>query len=160
MTPSISAQATGVAAAATAIRHPFWSSHSKVAGLFTGIGLLVLGLAVAVAVGWWRARQQRASGKARAGKKATPSKKGQSTSEGMLVQGHGARESGPSPADQTRSSPPVVDQRLDPAAFPKTHASVRSVKDSQDYSRRVLRVANPEEPRPSRWPSRRTPRKA
>ena len=59
------------------------------------------------------------------------------------------------PADGRRSSfPRVVDQRLDPVTVWNpihangSHVSVRSFRDDQDYSRRMLRVSSPQE----NWP--------
>lgn len=55
------------------------------------------------------------------------------------------------PMDLRNSYPRVVDQRLDPVALWNplhdngSHISVRSFQDYQDYSRRMLRVANPDD---------------
>ncbi|MCJ1470829.1 hypothetical protein MMC07_009476 [Pseudocyphellaria aurata] len=55
------------------------------------------------------------------------------------------------PLDRRTSYPRVVDQRLDPVALWNplhdngSHISVRSFRDDQDYSRRMLRVANPDD---------------
>ena len=51
------------------------------------------------------------------------------------------------PLDRSTSYPRVVDQRLDPVALWNplhdngSHISVRSFRDDQDYSRRMLRVS-------------------
>lgn len=55
-----------------------------------------------------------------------------------------------SAADRRSSYPRVVDQRLEPTALWNplhdngSHVSVRSFRDDQDYSRRMLRIANPD----------------
>ncbi|KAL8920403.1 MAG: hypothetical protein Q9208_006284 [Pyrenodesmia sp. 3 TL-2023] len=56
------------------------------------------------------------------------------------------------PIDYRRTSyPRVVDQRLEPTALwnplqdNRSHVSVQSFQDDQDYSRRMLRVANPDD---------------
>ncbi|KAL8847140.1 MAG: hypothetical protein Q9221_007805 [Calogaya cf. arnoldii] len=56
------------------------------------------------------------------------------------------------PIDYRRTSyPRVVDQRLEPAALWNplqdngSHVSIQSFRDDQDYSRRMLRVANPDD---------------
>ena len=56
-------------------------------------------------------------------------------------------------ADRRRSFPQIVDQRLEPTALWNplhdngSHVSVRSFRDDQDYSRRMLRVSLPSQPR-------------
>ena len=55
-------------------------------------------------------------------------------------------------ADRRRSFPQIVDQRLEPTALWNplhdngSHVSVRSFRDDQDYSRRMLRVSLPSQP--------------
>ncbi|KAI4246174.1 MAG: hypothetical protein L6R40_002127 [Gallowayella cf. fulva] len=56
------------------------------------------------------------------------------------------------PIDYRRTSyPRIVDQRLEPAALWNplqdngSHVSIQSFRDDQDYSRRMLRVANPDD---------------
>lgn len=56
-----------------------------------------------------------------------------------------------SPTDVRRfSQARIVDQRLDPGALwnapfdNQSRVSIRSLQDDQDYSRRVLRLANPD----------------
>ncbi|MCJ1362058.1 hypothetical protein MMC16_001160 [Acarospora aff. strigata] len=55
-----------------------------------------------------------------------------------------------SPLDKRRSFPLIVDQRLDPGTLWSPHhdndsrISIRSLQDDQDYSRRMLRIANPD----------------
>ncbi|KAL9072345.1 MAG: hypothetical protein Q9161_003664 [Pseudevernia consocians] len=56
-----------------------------------------------------------------------------------------------SAVDRRSSYPRVVDQRLEPTALWNplhdngSHVSVRSFRDDQDYSRRMLRIANPDD---------------
>ncbi|KAI4121647.1 MAG: hypothetical protein LQ338_006254 [Usnochroma carphineum] len=68
--------------------------------------------------------------------------------------GNNSTEKSPSetPIDYHRTSyPRIVDQRLEPTALWNplqdngSHVSVQSFRDDQDYSRRMLRVANPDD---------------
>ncbi|KAL8946516.1 MAG: hypothetical protein Q9222_007102 [Ikaeria aurantiellina] len=68
--------------------------------------------------------------------------------------GNNSTEKSPTetPIDYRRTSyPRIVDQRLEPAALWNplqdngSHVSIRSFRDDQDYSRRMLRVANPDD---------------
>lgn len=52
--------------------------------------------------------------------------------------------------NKRRSNPLIVDQRLDPGTLwlndNGSKASLGSLRDDRDYSRRVLKLANPDEP--------------
>ena len=60
--------------------------------------------------------------------------------------GNGAEKSPADTLDRRSSYPRIVDQRLEPAAVWNplhdngSHVSIRSFRDDQDYSRRMLRV--------------------
>lgn len=64
--------------------------------------------------------------------------------------GNGTDKSPADTLDKRSSYPRMVDQRLEPTALWNplhdngSHVSIRSFKDDQDYSRRMLRVANPD----------------
>lgn len=88
------------------------------------------------------------TGHSRAGARVVP---GIQTSG--LGQGSGTEKSPTdinTPMDRRTSYPRVVDQRLDPVALWNplhdngSHVSVRSFRDDQDYSRRMLRVSLPD----------------
>ena len=63
-----------------------------------------------------------------------------------LGTGNGSEQSPADTLDRRNSYPRVVDQRLEPTALWNpihdngSHVSVRSFRDDQDYSRRMLRV--------------------
>ena len=63
--------------------------------------------------------------------------------------GNGSEKSPADTLDRRSSYPRIVDQRLEPTALWNplhdngSHISVRSFRDDQDYSRRMLRVSVP-----------------
>ncbi|KAG8525694.1 uncharacterized protein KY384_000454 [Bacidia gigantensis] len=65
--------------------------------------------------------------------------------------GNSAERSPADTLDKRSSYPRFVDQRLEPTAVWNplhdngSHVSIRSFRDDQDYSRRMLRIANPDQ---------------
>ncbi|KAI9885177.1 MAG: hypothetical protein M1823_003016 [Watsoniomyces obsoletus] len=152
----------------------FWSSAGKVAGLFVGLALLVLTVAGAFLFVWWRRQRRRQSMMgAMQASSGRPTPLGQRSlsefgllsdhrtpmgekgltplSTGTWARGGGAGHSPTSPLDRRNSQGRIVDQRLDPAVLwspdleTSSRASLRSFRDDQDYSRRVLKLANPDD---------------
>ncbi|KAI9825097.1 MAG: hypothetical protein M1832_001417 [Thelocarpon impressellum] len=150
-----------------------FSNAGKVAGLFVGLALIIVLSAALILFCCWRRRQRR-SGMVPGGRTGDSNQSGtrsRSISELGLIRddttvmgeksmsrlstgtwaGIGPSHDGPtSPEDRRNSNARIVDQRLDPGTlWNATHAnssriSVRSLQDDRDYSRRVLRLANPD----------------
>ncbi|KAI9751141.1 MAG: Ribosome-releasing factor 2, mitochondrial, partial [Chaenotheca gracillima] len=154
----------------------FFSNAGRVAGLFTGLAIIILLVAGGVLFFLWR-RHRRSSGASAAGSAGTkpspPRSRTRSMSELGLISrnstlmgeksvpaiqtdlaaggvGGGVSSSPTSPLDRRNSNARVIDQRLDPGTIwnplhdNSSRVSVRSLQDDQDYSRRVLRLANPD----------------
>ena len=148
----------------------FFSNPGKVAGTFVAIAIIILLIVAALVFFLWRRKrrhEQQEPIPSTAGS-GTPQRRPSRLSQMGLLGGASQREKnsvpiiqttgwGPgngadkSPADtlDRRSSyPRVVDQRLEPTALWNplydngSHVSVRSFRDDQDYSRRMLRVSN------------------
>ncbi|KAI4172333.1 MAG: hypothetical protein LQ343_003591 [Gyalolechia ehrenbergii] len=152
----------------------FMSHPGKVAGLFVGVGLIIC-LAAAALIWFCLRRKRDAEAETIASTTGgeTPQRRQSKLSTiGLLggtrrsnrksvpkiqTSGWGAgnsTEKSPTdtPIDYRRTSyPRIVDQRLEPAALWNplqdngSHVSIQSFRDDQDYSRRMLRVANPDD---------------
>ncbi|KAL9124325.1 MAG: hypothetical protein Q9217_006334 [Psora testacea] len=151
----------------------FFTNSGKVAGTFVAVAVIVLLIAAGLIFFFMRRKRRSEQPEAlpsTAGS-GTPQRRPSRLSQMGLLGGASQRERnnvppiqttgwGPgnsaekSPADtlDKRSSyPRVVDQRLEPTALWNplhdngSHISVRSFRDDQDYSRRMLRIANPDE---------------
>ncbi|KAI9696436.1 MAG: hypothetical protein M1836_005714 [Candelina mexicana] len=148
------------------------STSGKVAGLAVGVAIIVLGLIGGIAFFLWRRHKGKGAARNQAlhgGDDATPRIRSRSMSESGLL-GEGGRtlpriQTGMSTrrlgsgntnspeetySSHRLSSPRIVDQRLDPVSIWTQHdnssrASVKSLQDNQDYSRRMLKVSNPDE---------------
>ncbi|KAL9586217.1 MAG: hypothetical protein Q9212_001042 [Teloschistes hypoglaucus] len=153
----------------------FMSHPGKVAGLFVGVGLMICALAGALIWFYLRwKRNAETDTIASTGGGGTPQRRQSKLSTMGLLGGTrksnmrksvppiqtggwgpgNSHEKSPSdtPIDYRRTSyPRVVDQRLDPMALWNplqdngSHVSIQSFRDDQDYSRRMLRVANPDD---------------
>ncbi|KAI4197597.1 MAG: hypothetical protein LQ350_005831 [Teloschistes chrysophthalmus] len=153
----------------------FMSHPGKVAGLFVGVGLIICALAGALIWFYLRwKRNAETETIASTGGGGTPQRRQSKLSTMGLLGGTrksnmrksvppiqtggwgpgNSHEKSPSdtPIDYRRTSyPRVVDQRLDPMALWNplqdngSHVSIQSFRDDQDYSRRMLRVANPDD---------------
>ncbi|MCJ1450168.1 hypothetical protein MMC28_000497 [Mycoblastus sanguinarius] len=150
----------------------FFASSGKVAGTFVAVAIIIL-LAAAAAI-WFCLRRRRRSEVVPVPSTLgdnTPQRRPSRLSQMGLIGGTQREKTVPSiqtsgwgpgnsaeksPADtvsaERRSSyPRVVDQRLEPTALWNplhdngSHVSVRSFRDDQDYSRRMLRIANPDD---------------
>ncbi|KAL8688540.1 MAG: hypothetical protein Q9218_005578 [Villophora microphyllina] len=152
----------------------FMSHPGKVAGLFVVVGLLICLLAAALIwfyLRWKRNADTETIASTTGGE--TPQRRQSKLSTIGLLGGTGrsnkrksvariqtggwgpgnGNEKSPSdtPIDHRTSYPRVVDQRLDPMALWNplqdngSHVSIQSFRDDQDYSRRMLRVANPDD---------------
>ncbi|KAI4124720.1 MAG: hypothetical protein LQ347_005624 [Umbilicaria vellea] len=174
ITPTQPAAATGTQTLPEKSSSGFLSNTGKVAGLFVGVALIFfIAAALAILLCLRRRRNRVAAGAGpNAGGGETPQRRPSRLSEMALVGRKTGEKSLPSirtsgwgpsiggekspddtitPADGRRSSfPLIVDQRLDPITVWNpihangSHVSVRSFRDDQDYSRRMLRVANPD----------------
>ncbi|KAL9098762.1 MAG: hypothetical protein Q9163_005634 [Psora crenata] len=151
----------------------FFSNSGKVAGTFVAVAIVILLCAAGIIFLLLRRRkrgEQQATLPSTAGS-GTPQRRPSRLSQMGLLGGASQREKSSLPTIQTtgwgpgysaekspadtldrRSSyPRMVDQRLEPAALWNplhdngSHISVRSFRDDQDYSRRMLRIANPDE---------------
>ncbi|SLM34137.1 Carbohydrate-binding WSC, subgroup [Lasallia pustulata] len=168
ITPTQPAAATGAPLEQKKSDGGFLTHTGKVVGLFVGVALIIL-IAAALAISCFL-RRRRARAAAAAVTKTggeTPQRRPSRLSQMCLVgQTTGAGEKylpsirtsgwGPSiggeksPDDITPADARVVDQRLDPVTVWNplhtngSHISVQSFRDDQDYSRRMLRVANPD----------------
>ena len=145
----------------------FFTSSGKVAGVFVAVAVAVLLIAAGLIFLCWRKRKQNDSTDplpSTAGS-GTPQRRPSRLSQ-MGLLGGSQREKGSNPTivtsgwgpgtgaekspaetlDHRSSYPRVVDQRLEPTAVWNplhdngSHISVRSFRDDQDYSRRMLRV--------------------
>ncbi|KAL8888682.1 MAG: hypothetical protein Q9215_003910 [Flavoplaca cf. flavocitrina] len=153
----------------------FMSHPGKVAGLFVGVALIIcISAAALIWFFIRRKRKAEAETMASMGGGETPQRRQSKMSTiGLLggtrrsnnrksvprIQTSGwgpgnSTEKSPTdtPIDYRRTSyPRVVDQRLEPAALWNplqdngSHVSIQSFRDDQDYSRRMLRVANPDD---------------
>lgn len=161
---------TIVRASGDAANDGFFANPGKVAGTFVAVGIIFVALATAIillCLRRRRARDQRELIPSRAGS-GTPQRRPSRMSQmGLLGGSTSSREHKPivptittsgwgmsngsekSPADtldRHGSYPLVVDQRLEPTAVWNplhdngSHVSIRSFRDDQDYSRRMLRV--------------------
>lgn len=156
----------------------FLSHTGKVVGLFVGVALIFFIAALLAILLCLRRRRERGAAadvlNTRGGE--TPQRRpsrlsqmalvGRTTGEkslpsirtsgwGPSIGGEKSPDDTITPADGRRSSfPRIVDQRLDPVTVWNpihangSHVSVRSFRDDQDYSRRMLRVSSPRE----HWP--------
>ncbi|KAI9810142.1 MAG: hypothetical protein M1827_006668 [Pycnora praestabilis] len=148
-----------------------WSSTGKVAGVFTAVAIVALLLAGGVIYFFLRKRrndkQKAAAQASMAGAPTPPVTRSRSVSESGLL-GGGVNEKGlsrlntgpfgsttspntASPSDRRSSGHMVVDQRLEPAHFWSPHHhpnasahSINTLRDDNDYTRRVLTVTNPD----------------
>lgn len=146
----------------------FFSDSGKVAGTFVPVAIILFLL---LAAGIWfclrRRRQAEVNPVLSTAGGNTPQRRPSRLSQMGLIGGAGRERTVPSiqtsgwgpgnsaeksPADtltgnRRNSYPPVVDQRLEPTALWNpihdngSHVSVRSFRDDQDYSRRMLRVS-------------------
>ncbi|KAL8961142.1 MAG: hypothetical protein Q9193_002260 [Seirophora villosa] len=153
----------------------FMSHPGKVAGLFVGVGLIICLLAAALVwFCYRRKRDVEAETIASTVGEETPQRRQSKLSTMGLLGGtrrSNNRKSVPpiqtsswgpgnsaeksptdTPIDYRRTSyPRIVDQRLEPTALWNplqdngSHVSIQSFRDDQDYSRRMLRVANPDD---------------
>ncbi|KAL9028978.1 MAG: hypothetical protein Q9196_002721 [Gyalolechia fulgens] len=151
----------------------FMSHPGKVAGLFVGVGLMIC-LAAAALIWFFLRRKRDAEAATIAsttGGETPQRRQSKLSSIGLLggtrrsnrksvapIQTNGwgpgnSTEKSPTetPIDYRRTSyPRIIDQRLEPAALWNplqdngSHVSIQSFRDDQDYSRRMLRVANPD----------------
>lgn len=152
----------------------FMSHPGKVAGLFVGVGLIICLVGAAIIWFFLRRKrdaeaetiasttggetpQRRQSklstmgllgGTRRSNRKSVP----QIQTSGWGTGNNTEKSPTDTPIEYHRSSyPRVVDQRLEPAALWNplqdngSHVSIQSFRDDQDYSRRMLRVANPDD---------------
>lgn len=146
------------------------SNAGKVAGLFTGLALLILLIAGISLFCCWRRRQHRSvvAGTEASTGDSTPRPRSRSMSQlGLINDGgskgkqlpristgmwSGADTSGdsresPQSTDRRNSQAKIVDQRLDPGQLwnpyheNSSRVSVKSLQDDRDYSRRVLKVS-------------------
>ena len=171
VTPTAPPAAATTIAVAKAANGGFFSNSGKVAGTFVTVAL-VLALIAAALIWFLLRRRRRAQEQAAiipstAGNN-TPQRHPSRLSQTGLLGGATRDRSVPtiqtsgwgpgnsaekSPADtltgtRRNSYPPVVDQRLEPTALWNplhdngSHVSVRSFRDDQDYSRRMLRVSS------------------
>ncbi|KZF22905.1 hypothetical protein L228DRAFT_268280 [Xylona heveae TC161] len=143
----------------------FFSHAGKVAGLFVGIALIILLVAGMIFFCCWRRRQhlRDVAAESTSSEEGPSRRPSRTMSENGLLSGFmgekvpstsshraGSSENDPEPGRSGRL-PRVVDQRLDPTSLyspvhdNSSRASVRSLRDDQDYSRRVLRLTNPDE---------------
>ncbi|KAL9045250.1 MAG: hypothetical protein Q9214_001679 [Letrouitia sp. 1 TL-2023] len=164
------------ASAQPSIDGGFMSHRGKVAGLFAGVGIIIVLMAAAAI--WLYMRRRKPSNEtqtlASTTGGGTPQRHHSKLSQMGLLGRPSGRRSVPridtsysgadtggektpneTPIDYNRYSyPRIVDQRLEPTALwnplneDGSGVSVRSFRDDQDYSRRFLRVANPDD-RPS-----------
>ncbi|KAL9008308.1 MAG: hypothetical protein Q9173_006554, partial [Seirophora scorigena] len=153
----------------------FMSHPGKVAGLFVGVGLIICLLTAALVwFCYRRKRDVEAETIASTVGEETPQRRQSKLSTMGLLGGtrrSNNRKSVPpiqtsswgpgnsaeksptdTPIDYRRTSyPRIVDQRLEPTALWNplqdngSHVSIQSFRDDQDYSRRMLRVANPDD---------------
>ena len=146
-----------------------WSNAGKVAGLFVGLALLILLVGAGVLYFLWRKRRARQVAVASdyTFNHSTPPRsrpmselglmqdsrsvmgdKAASTSGTALAQSQAPGQSPTESSSKRNSSGRIIDQRLDPGllwsptADNSSRASLRSLQDDQDYSRRVLRVGS------------------
>lgn len=169
ITPTAPPAATTTISVAQASSGGFFSNPGKVAGTFVAVAII---LALLAAAGIWfclrRKRQTEAVPIPSTAGGNTPQRRPSRLSQMGLIGGAGHEKTVPSiqtsgwgpgnsaeksPADtltgnRRNSYPPVVDQRLEPTALWNpihdngSHVSVRSFRDDQDYSRRMLRVSS------------------
>ncbi|KAL8830210.1 MAG: hypothetical protein Q9170_005836 [Blastenia crenularia] len=152
----------------------FMSHPGKVAGLFVGVGLIICLIAAALLWFFLRKKRDvEAETIASTTGGETPQRRQSKLSTIGLLGGtrRSNRKSVPriqtggwgpdnsteksptdTPIDYRRTSyPRIVDQRLEPTALWNplqdngSHISIQSFRDDQDYSRRMLRVANPDD---------------
>ncbi|KAL7275768.1 Cell wall integrity and stress response component 4 [Rhizina undulata] len=175
-TKSDSSTNSSSSASATAGSSSFFSNPGRVAGVFVGIGLVILGIVAGLLYFRHRRNRQQSlygdngSGIIQAGGAGFIGgnrRRSRSMSTLGLVgeKGLGTADSTPSghgysnstgtagavaPLMDGTSAPigRIVDQRLDPYVRfdndPSSRMSVKSLRDDQDYTRRVLRLANPD----------------
>lgn len=141
----------------------FWSQTGKVVGLFVGLALLII-LSMLAFFLWHRRRQRPQSGSGAANARAsypTPPPSRSLSEFGLLHENrttlvekdmtdHWDQPMATTTADKRSSRARIVDQRLDPRAIwssefdNMSRSSIPSLQDDRDYSRRVLRLANPD----------------
>ncbi|KAL8769389.1 MAG: hypothetical protein Q9209_004617 [Squamulea sp. 1 TL-2023] len=174
ITPTI--PPSGAVAAHVSRDDGFMSHPGKVAGLFTGVALIIC--VIAAALIWFFLRRRRDAEAETiasiAGGETPQRRQSKLSTMGLLggtrrsnnrksvpmIQTSGwgpgnSTEKSPSdtPIDYRRTSyPRIVDQRLEPAALWNplqdngSHVSIQSFRDDQDYSRRMLRVSTKSSP--------------
>ncbi|KAI9719626.1 MAG: hypothetical protein M1812_003397 [Candelaria pacifica] len=152
--------------------HGALSTPGQVAGLAVGLGIAALGIIGGIAFLLLRRHHRKVAARNQAlhaGDDATPRVRSRSMSESGLLgeagrtlpriqTGMSTRRLGSANTNSPEetysshrlSSPRIVDQRLDPVSLWTQHdnssrASVKSLQDNQDYSRRMLKVSNPDE---------------
>lgn len=160
--------ATTVATVAKESNGGFWSNKAEVGGVFFVVAVAII--AIIAGITFWLLRRKRPSDTATIPSTTgnnTPQRRPSRLSQMGLIGGVQRQATVPniqtsgwgpgtsaekSPADtlnaDRRSSyPRFVDQRLEPTALWNplhdngSHVSVRSFRDDQDYSRRMLRVS-------------------
>jgi len=161
--------ATTIATAAKDNGGGFWSNKAQVGGVFFVVALAII--AIIAAIIFFLLRRKRPSDTATIPSTTgnnTPQRRPSRLSQMGLIGGVQRQATVPSiqtsgwgpgtsaekspadtlNADRTSSYPRVVDQRLEPTALWNplhdngSHVSVRSFRDDQDYSRRMLRVSS------------------
>ena len=162
------AVATTIATIAKSSNGGFWSSKAEVGGVFFLIAIIIVALIAAVT--FFLLRRKRPSDTATIPSTTgnnTPQRRPSRLSQMGLIGGSQRQPTVPSiqtsgwgpgtsadkspadtmNADRRSSYPRMVDQRLEPTALWNplhdngSHVSVRSFRDDQDYSRRMLRVS-------------------
>ena len=152
----------------------FWSNKAEVGGVFFLVAVVIIALIAGII--FWILRRKRPSDTATIPSTTgnnTPQRRPSRLSQMGLIGGVQRQPTVPSiqtsgwgpgtsaekspadtlNADRRSSYPRVVDQRLEPTALWNplhdngSHVSVRSFRDDQDYSRRMLRVSSPLPPR-------------
>ncbi|KAL8647779.1 MAG: hypothetical protein Q9210_005355 [Variospora velana] len=172
ITPTAPPTATGLAQSRDG---GFMSHPGKVAGLFVGVGLVTCLLAAALLWFFYRRKRdvEAETIASTVGEETPQRRQSKLSTMGLLggtrrsnnrksvptIQTSGwgpgnSTEKSPTdtPIDYSRTSyPRIVDQRLEPTALWNplqdngSHVSIQSFRDDQDYSRRMLRVANPDD---------------
>ncbi|KAI9733536.1 MAG: hypothetical protein M1834_003137 [Cirrosporium novae-zelandiae] len=137
--------------------HSFWSSPGKVAGTFIGIGLVVIAIIISGFL-YLRRRSQQLTGNQTVMSDDPLIRNGSKHSNFTLSSGEklggfgrGDSENSGEPGSSSTNRQSYLrkyDQRLEPTRVFKaentSRISLQSFQDDQDYSRRVLTVANPD----------------
>lgn len=145
----------------------FWNNTSAVGGVFAVVGIVgVVLLGLVIFLIWWYCRRKSRNEKLGTGGPVDPTDGGTGGGRHVFAtfagdqsaanQTHGDNSRSPSHmrnsssafSDSEMKLVPIFDQRVDPNQLYMRwdqNASATSLQDNQDYSRRVLRVANPNE---------------